>query len=148
MTELLAKTVILTPDEAKTHKYYAFTVPAGLTRLEVGMEYAPKFFTDKAEGARLVLESVEHCTPWQELTAEEVAAYLPLSNHIGVSIDSPVEWLGSAHRHDKKQLHFISAAESAYGFKTSEIYEGEWRVTLSLNAVMCPVTVQLKVVGL
>lgn len=144
--ELLRKTLTATNAENHTHLYIPFTVPEGMKEIRVFMEYAPKFFDDREKSLGIIREVLARDAWYTSFTEEETEEFLPLCNHISVSLDSPAGWLGTAHRHAPKQTYFVNERDAAYGFRPAPAESGEWRLTLSFNCVVTgSVTVDIRV---
>lgn len=135
-TTLLVIDKVFTDDDHHTHKTFPFEVPEGLKEIRVKMAYAPKDFDDEEKSLEIIRDILRKDAWYSTFTEEEVRGFLPLRNHISVSLDSPDGWLGTAHRHAPRQEYFVNADDCACGFRPAEIKAGEWKITLSLNCVV------------
>lgn len=126
-------------NQSKTNISVPFNVPKGINRLVIEYSYFPKELEDKEEAYRQIKENlIRDCgDDWTEYTDFE--EFMPLKNLITLSLDSPVGYVGAAHRQAQKQSHEISASFSSVGFDKTEIYEGQWILTLNLHAVVTDV---------
>ena len=127
----------ITNNDTKKHLSTNFMVEKPYTRLYFECMYAPKFLEDAQKGLELMRTAVVKANySLEDFPDDELLKNMPLANHIGWSIDSPIECLGTKHMHDPHQLLIISNARSTPGFKNTPIYEGKWAITASLNAVI------------
>ncbi len=128
--------LIVLRNHSKMNIPISFQVPKGINKLVIELSYFPKELEDREENLRLIKENLirdagEH---WQEYT--DYGEFMPLKNLITVSLDSPVGYVGAAHRQSPDQSHKISAEFASPGFDKTEIYEGEWTLTFNLHAVV------------
>jgi hypothetical protein len=125
--------LILTPTDVNKHFKNVFSVTRKYSRLFFKVKYGPKIFTDLEAAKKLVIECARvSCTDPAELMKDAEN----LKNLITISIDSPVKYLGAAHRHDNEIIIIISSEESSEGFLRSKIIKGEWNVTVSTHCVL------------
>ncbi len=127
----------ITSNETKKHLFADFLVERPYTKLIFECSYSPKYLEDAQKGLKMMREAVVNADySLSDFPDEELLKNMPLANHIGWSIDSPVELLGTKHTHNPNQTLEISNGRSTPGFKNSPIYEGRWGITASLNAVI------------
>lgn len=137
MTEtLLEIDRVFTDDDHHTHRVFSFSVPSGLKEIRVKMAYSPKDCDDEEKSVAIIRGILARDAWYSSFTEEQVKGFLPLRNHISVSLDSPDGWLGTAHRHAPRQEYFVNAEDCACGFRPAEIKAGEWKLTLSFNCVV------------
>lgn len=120
--------------ESRRHLNFNFNVNIKGQILKVFFSYTPAIMKDRDKSIEMIREGFIQYLG--EVDEARVNNHLPLRNFMTISIDSPIEALGTAHRHLKEQNHFISADKSTRGFFTSEIMEGEWNITVSVNAIV------------
>ncbi len=147
MKTLLSKTVVLTPADEKTNIPLDFTVGEEAEKIAITYSYSPKQL-EEGERARLLIEqNLENDTHGDRALYPQWQEYLPLKNLVTLSLDSPCGYVGAAHRQDEKQHHIISKDFSSRGFNLTEIYQGDWTVTLNVHALVtqeceCQITVE------
>lgn len=146
MTTLFSLDRTFTDEDHHTHRVYEFSVPPGLREIRVKLAYSPKDFDDEEKSLEIIRGILARDAWYETFTEEEVRGFLPLRNHISVSIDSPDGWLGTAHRHAPRQEYFINEKDCACGFRPAQIKAGEWKITLSFNCVVTG-TVNVRVVA-
>ena len=146
MTTLFSLDTTFTDADHHTHRAYSFAVPSGLREIRVKLAYSPKDFDDEEKSVGIIRDILARDAWYETFTEEEVRGFLPLRNHISVSIDSPDGWLGTAHRHAPRQEYFINEKDCACGFRPAPIKAGEWKITLSFNCVVTG-TVDVRVVA-
>ncbi|NCA66690.1 MAG: hypothetical protein EOM87_01350 [Clostridia bacterium] len=129
-----------------THEYFAFIVPSGIKELQIEFSFSP--WKGGEDGLYEIKQTLKEQAPYYNFSEAEAKRYLPLRNLIEVSLDSPMELLGSAHRHGCNHNFFINKNQATYGFNPSVIYEGEWQLSLSFSAIVTSeVAVKLIVEG-
>lgn len=137
--------LVVLKSHSKTNVSIPFEIPQGLQKLVIDYSYSPKELDDEKESIRLVKENL--LRDGYEDTGD-YGEYLPLKNLITLSLDSPKGYVGAAHRQAPIQSHEISASFSSVGFVKTEIYEGEWVLTLNLHAVVTDqCTCEIEVMG-
>lgn len=136
MAVLLSLEKTFTDDDHHTHKVFPFSVPSGIKEIRVKMSYSPKDCDDEEKSLAIIRGILSRDAWYRTFTEEEVRGFLPLRNHISVSLDGPEGWLGTAHRHAPKQEYFINEKDCACGFRPAATVAGEWKITLSLNCVV------------
>jgi hypothetical protein len=119
----------------KTHAKYFFDVPFGVSALKIKFKYSPKEGADMQKMLEETLLSFAKYAPFEKNALEEAKKCLPLVNHIGLSVDSPLGWVGSRHNHCPDS-EFTIGKNSTVGFADAEITEGKWAVTLSFNSIV------------
>lgn len=132
----------LTPLSSKTHITYQFHLDHPLSLLEIGFSYTPKQFLDREASQPLILEAIEtYSDPaWVELHKKQWDTFYPLQNLLTLSLDSPVGFRGSAHRHTPEQQHMICPDwnKTSPGFIAGDVPSGVWKVTISVHCVVTP----------
>lgn len=126
---------IFTPKDECTHQHFDFSVPNGLNALQIKFEYSPKYLENEEQKAVLLRKAyaryMDGAVPTDDYIRSET-----VGNFITLSLDSPDGWVGTAHRHPPKQTITISADDCTRGFIPTRIKEGQWRLTLSVFAVI------------
>jgi len=127
----------ITSADTKKHLNADFLVNKPYPKLIFECSYDPKYLEDAQKGLAMMKEAVVNADYLlQDFSDEELLKNMPLANHVSWSIDSPLGFLGTKHKHDPYQLLEISNGHSTPGFVNSPIYEGRWSITASLNAVI------------
>ena len=137
MTKIAEFNWDITNADTKKHLSGDFLVDKPYTRLIFDCSYSPKYLEDEKVGLKMMKEAL--VTAGYSLAKhpdEELLKYMPLANHVSWSVDSPVEFVGTKHKHDPHQILEVSNGQSTPGFKNTPIYEGRWAITASLNAVI------------
>ncbi len=123
--------------DTKKHLSADFMVNKPFTRLVFECSYAPKYLEDQEKGLEMMREAVIKADySLEDFPDSELLKNMPLANHIGWSVDSPIECVGTKHMHNPNQTLIISNGQTTPGFKNTPIYEGRWAITASLNAVI------------
>ena len=136
MEVIYEKNLILTPENEKTNVPLEFFVEGDFSKLEIFYEYTPKILEDREKSLILIDENIRRDAGenYSEYTSRE--EYLPLKNHVTVSLDSPSDYVGAAHRHGNRQHLIISEDFSSVGFEKSRIEKGKWTLTLNVHALI------------
>ncbi len=136
MKVIFEKNFILTPENEKTNVPLDFYVDDDFSKLEIHYAYSPKNMDDIEKSMVLIDENIKRDAGdnYGDYTSRE--EYLPLKNHITISLDSPSAYVGAAHRHSNNQHHIISEAFSSVGFEKTKIEKGKWTLTLNVHALI------------
>ena len=136
MAVIFEKVFILTPENEKTNVPLDFYVDDDFSKLEIHYAYSPKNMDDIARSMVLIDENIRRDAgdDYSDYTSRE--EYLPLKNHITISLDSPSAYIGAAHRHSNNQHHIISEDFSSVGFEKTKIEKGKWTLTLNVHALI------------
>lgn len=128
----------LTPICSKTHLAFRFHLPQPTNELHILFHYAPKRLEDLETAEREIKTAIlrDATVKQQQALEERWADFSPLNNLITVSIDDPVGFRGSAHRHDPVQHHKLSQKEASPGFTSGPLPKGIWTVTLSAHCIV------------
>ncbi len=139
----------ITEADTKKHISGDFLVEKPFSKLVFECSYTPKYLEDAQKGLKMMREAVIKADySLSDFPDEELLKNMPLANHIGWSIDSPVEFLGTKHEHNPNQVLTIGNGCSTPGFKNSPIYEGRWAITASLNAVLTDtISIHITILG-
>ena len=128
---------VVTKEQSKKHVVDTFEVKKAYKKLIFSCSYSPKYLEDQQECLKLMREAIEKAGLEQtDFSDIDLIERVPLANHISWSIDSPKEWIGTKHKHNPNQILTISPEKSTFGFFNTPIYEGQWRITASLNAIL------------
>lgn len=132
----------LTPISSKTHITYQFHLEHAMTSLEIDFSYAPKQFLDREASQSIILEAIERYSDpaLVELHKRQWDNFYPLQNLMTLSLDSPLGFRGSAHRHAPEQKHTICPdwSKTSPGFIAGHMPSGVWKVTISVHCVVTP----------
>ena len=128
---------VFTKENAKTHIRFPFRVPEneGFSALKISFKYSPKRGSDMRDMLNQAVQAFQKYAPYTPDVYAEAAKHMPLTNHITISLDSPVCWLGTKHSPGYDNNYMIGA-QSSPGFLDTEILPGGWTVTLSFNSVI------------
>lgn len=128
----------ISPDCSKSHISYSFIVPQPLCRLDIYFSYTPKLLENQSLSKQFIQDSVSKYIEkgHQQSYSEKWEMYLPLKNLITISVDDSIGYRGAAHRHDSKQELYISENKASPGLVPGNLRPGQWRVTLSLHAIV------------
>ncbi len=136
MKVIFEKNLILTPENEKTNVPLDFFVDGDFLKLKISYAYSPKILEDKEKSLVLIDENIRRDAGdnYSDYTSRE--EYLPLKNHVTISLDSPSTYIGAAHRHSNNQQHIISEEFSSVGFEKTKIEKGKWTLTLNVHALI------------
>lgn len=138
----------LCPDDSKSNRYIPFTVPEGIKKLFITYSYSPKTLEDKEKSCDLIRENILRDAPEDIDRYTDYNEFMPLKNLVTVSLDSPTEFRGAAHRHDEHQYHEIGESFASPGFLKGKICAGQWRLSLNIHAVVTDIcTCRIKIEG-
>lgn len=138
----------LRPDDSKSNRYIPFTVPEGTEKLFITYSYSPKILEDKEKSYELIRENILRDAPEDTDRYTDYEEFMPLKNLVTLSLDSPTEFRGAAHRHDESQHHEIGEHFASPGFLKGKISEGQWRLSLNIHAVVTDIcTCRIKIEG-
>lgn len=129
----------LNPTCSKSHIRYSFYIQESYDSIKVRFKYAPKNVEDKDLSKKLVLESLKKYGYLQEgenTSEKNLDDFLPLQNHITISIDDPEGFRGATHRHDFNLELVLNEKESTPGLETRANALGMWDITLDLHALI------------
>lgn len=135
---------VLDPQADKTNVVLPFTVPAGLTTLQIEMEYDPPT-PPESVGREAVKAALARYA--RAVTQPDPDGYLPVYNLITLSLDDPSGYRGAAHRRATLQCHRLTAETASPGFLPGALQPGQWQAVLSAHCVLCPVTCRVRVTG-
>lgn len=138
----------LRPDDSKSNLYIPFTVPERTKKLFITYSYSPKILADKDKSYELIKENIMRDAPEDMERYTDYEEFMPLKNLVTLSLDSPVEFRGAAHRHDESQYHEIDEHFASPGFLKGKICAGEWRLSVNIHAVVTDIcTCRIKIEG-
>lgn len=136
------------PDDSRSNRYVFFTVPEGTEKLCITYSYSPKNLEDKEKSYELIRENILRDAPEDIDRYTDYGEFLPLKNLVTLSLDSPEEFRGAAHRHDKEQYHEIGEDFASPGFLRGKITPGRWRLSFNVHAVVTDIcTCRIKIEG-
>jgi hypothetical protein len=85
----------------------------------------------------LVLAGIEAYIPVEYREHCSLDDFLPsVVNLVTLSVNSPKQYLGCAHRHAPEQQHVISAEFSSPGFCRHSPDAGDWQAVINVHAVV------------
>ena len=138
----------LHPDDERSNRYIPFTVPAGTEKLFITYSYSPKNLEDEKKSFELIRENILRDAPEDIEIYTDYKKFMPLKNLVTLSLDSPSEFRGAAHRHDENQYHEIGEHFASPGFLKGKITEGQWTLSLNIHAVVTDVcSCRIKIEG-
>lgn len=133
---------IVTPQDDKTNIVLPFTVPEGVTALDVCYSYTPKTLENReaAEAA------VRACMAKYGVPLTDINDYLPVNNLLTLSFDDPVGYRGACHRQpNEQQIHI--GMDSTPGILNRPVIAGAWRIVLNAHYIGCDVGYHITVEG-
>ena len=136
MISLLKKEFVLTEKDEKTNVLLPFEVNEDLTQLCIEYSYSPKTLEDAEITKEKVKKNIQTDAPFNVSDYPSWESFAPLKNLITLSLDSPLGYLGAAHRQAPQQKHIISKEYSSVGFERTEIEKGKWCLTLNVHAIV------------
>lgn len=142
---IFEKQGVIAPDKDKTNIPFEFEVPAGVSALCIDYSYSPKNQEDVQAAERLVAGALEKYLGRGH--GKDPRDFLPVSNLITLSVDSPSGYRGAAHRQSANQHIELSAGSASPGFVKGEPESGRWRVVLNVHCCACEVSFDLKISG-
>ncbi len=138
----------LRPVDSKSNRYMPFTVPVGTKKLFITYSYSPKSLEDREKSYELIRENILRDAPEDIERYTDYEEFMPLKNLVTVSLDSPTEFRGAAHRHDESQYHEIEEHFASPGFLKGKIDAGQWTLSLNVHAVVTDIcTCRVKIEG-
>lgn len=124
-------------DDAKKHVIGTFNIEKEYKSLDFTCSYSPKYLFDEEKSLVLMKEAIQRDGySLEKYPDSELKKHIPLANLVSWSIDSPEGFLGTKHKHNPNLVLSISKDKSTFGFKNSEIIQGQWRIIASLVSVV------------
>lgn len=137
MDTLIFAEGVLTPSCSKSHISYSFHLKKESDRLQIEFSYEPKKLSDREKSKALILEGIQNYVDFdQERIAKEWETYLPVQNLLTISVDDSIEFRGCAHRQSDSQQLFLEKNHASPGLIPGRIIPGQWRITISIHAVV------------
>jgi len=128
----------LSKEDQYKHLEYAFNLDKPAKELVVNFKFSPAYLSDREQSAEIVKEGFVKYVG--EVIEDKVKNYIPLKNLLTLSIDSPSGNIGTAHRHQDEQKHFINRIRASRGFHPAEIAAGRWKVIISTHSIITDYT--------
>ncbi len=150
---------IVKPEQNKTNIYYYFDINEIFDNIEVFYSYSPKEIYNEEICYKYILDGLEHhakildniqygyTKTIRQRFLENWKQYIPLTNHITLSLDIDGEYIGALHNRKPEQYHIISSKISSNGFIPTKIKKGKWCIMLNIHSVIELVNYKLKVIG-
>lgn len=135
MKTVLEREVKILPENNKTNIVLPFETETA-EMMKITYSYSPKNLEDGERARALIEECLKNDTGEYRSEYPDWTAYLPLKNLITLSLDAPGGYRGAAHRHDSEQVHILSEKSASAGFFKGKIIGGEWKITLSVHAIV------------
>lgn len=136
MNLLIEKELILRESDSKTSIAVPFSVPENAEKLFITYSYSPKLLESEEKAKRLIEENILRDAPEDVEAYTDYGKFMPLKNLVTLSLDSPLGYIGAAHRQDSEQKHEIGVNFASPGFVRSRIVEGEWSLSLDVHAIV------------
>lgn len=136
MTTLFEEKITLTSESEKTNLPLSFNVDDELRKLEISYSYTPKILLDEEKSRELIEENIRKDAGENFADYPSWQSFMPLKNLITLSLDSPLGYVGAAHRQAENQHHIISEEFSSTGFEKTKIHKGQWVLTLNVHALV------------
>ncbi len=146
-TLLLEQRLSLTRTDDRTTKIFDFTLPEGNYALLVQLDYLPKRSENSEDSLQIIESTLRDHAPW--MYTSDRSRYLPLTNLITVSLDSPDGYCGNAHNPSSSQSIYIGRKFASPGFLSDALVPGKWRLCLHIHALVtdqCTVNVSVSAV--
>lgn len=140
MTTLVLTEGLLTPSCSKSHITYSFNVPKESSRLDIHFSYDPKKLDHREKSKELICEGICNFVDCgQERYINEWESFLPVQNLLTLSVDDGREFRGCVHRQSPEQHLYIAGDSASPGLIPGTIPPGQWKVTISVHAVVTDV---------
>ncbi len=141
--ELLNVASKINPENDKSNITHSFSVPKGISKLIIEFSYSPKALEDEEAALSIIQNALEK----YEIKNRRAEEFLPVTNLVTLSLDSPEGYIGCAHRPQNVQRHEISKSASSKGFECCEIISGIWKIVLNVHCAVCDIDYRLTVQG-
>ncbi len=129
--------LILNPKNSKSNIYLPFNIESGFERMEIHFSYTPKFLEDRNLSQTYIEEGMKKYAPGEFRSGYKTwEYYLPVTNLITLSLDSPEGYVGCAHRHNPEQMHILSESFGSPGFVAVNLTGGIWQAVINVHAVV------------
>lgn len=145
---ILDKTFTFTPKDNKKNILVEIPLDKNYDSLVIEASYSPKD-VDDLELSKKLIEAGMKKHIHHKVGPNDWKQYLPLKNHITLSLDFEEEYLGAVHRHAQSQKHIISETFSSPGFKKHKIIPGKWKIAINIHAaISSEINYHIKITGL
>ena len=128
--------VFLRPEDEKSTKHIPFVVAEGISKLFITYSYSPKILEDEKKSFELIKENLIRDAGDDADEYTDYSEFMPLKNLITLSLNSPQEFRGAAHRQANDQKHEIGTSFASPGFIKGKITQGRWCLCLNVHAVV------------
>lgn len=138
------------PTNSQSHIRYSFYVKDQHETIKVFFKYYPKDLEDKVTSKRLILESLDRYGYSSKDSVQNWEDFMPLKNHITLSVDDPNGFRGATHRHDYELELTLDNKSSTPGLYTRKNESGMWNITLDIHALVteeCDFILKVKAVS-
>lgn len=136
------------PKSSQSHIKYSFYIEEQHETVKILFEYYPKDLNDKDMSKELILETLEKYGYSMEESRKNWEDFVPLKNHVTLSIDDPDGFRGATHRHDYELELILSESEATPGLELRKNEPGMWDITLDIHALVTEkCSYRLRVVG-
>lgn len=126
----------LTYDDEKSSLRIPFTIKNGCKKLFITYSYSPKILEDEEMSRKLIKENLIRDAGDDAGEYTDYSEFMPLKNLITLSLESPLEIVGAAHRQANEQYHEIGEDFASPGFVKCQITEGQWCLVLNVHAIV------------
>ena len=135
---------IITEEACHRHVDLGFALSEDAKGLKIVYSYSPKSYEGE-DALQMATEAFKEAYGNHPIDIEEVKGELPLNNHVTLSVEKDGRLIGTAHRHNNNIVVEISRDMATVGFKHTEITKGEYKITLSVHAILCKVKAHIEV---
>lgn len=138
----------LRPLDEKSTRHIPFIVPKGTEKLFITYSYSPKILDDEEKSIQLIKENLIRDAGEDSAEYTDYNEFMPLKNLVTLSLCSPYDFRGAAHRQADNQYHEIGEDFASPGFIRGKIVEGQWDLRLNVHALVTDVcTCNIKIEG-
>ena len=137
----------ITEDMCHRHVDLGFALKEDAKALKIVYSYSPKVYEGE-DALEKAVEAFKEAYGAHPIDLEEVKGEMPLKNHVTLSLEKEEELVGTAHRHNNNIVVEVSDKVATVGFKPTKITKGEYKITLSVHAILCKVYAHVEVYAL
>lgn len=136
MDILIKEEIRITHKDEKTNLTLPFYINEEAGELVIRFSYSPKTLEDIDAQNVLIEENLKRDAGEFAGEYTDWKGYYPLKNLVTLSLDSPSDFIGAAHRQDREQEHIINEIEASRGFIPCKIEKGTWVLSINVHAVV------------
>lgn len=129
--------IVISNEQNNQHLYYEFNLEKMAKKLTIDFSYNPKIVDLNEQLAKTMLKATMNkfysIHPYND---DNISMFLPLTNHITLSLDSPNGWIGTAHRGNNISHIELTNENADRGFNLTNLIPGIWGFSLSVNCLI------------